>query len=397
MDPIGGLRSVELFGREGVGERPKWVAPACARRFTPWAAAAGLVCLCSGVFHTCMFVKFTPVYSETECGDETAMLDRFEFASSVDLGMDINVTCRNPNPYSIEILASTPGRVFIELDGKDARSRFEIGTLRVISGSSLRERGAGSVAVRMDAQLSGAETNALLPHVLEDPAVRVLMELQFEVGVYVSFGLGQWGTSAPFRKKCGLQMAGLLVNRFVDASSPDQRSRLGPLVCRGDFEGMRIPGVGEEERIPEDGRMGFTAAQVAPAEVAAGERTKNLSLLTAILLSFSCGFALLYYSWLVLTTPRGGSKWPLGPSPGTFSLSALTKPRGVLQAEGMPEDPEIERLLRGGASEDDGEDGDAAQDAGPGPAGEGGRRGLVGCWPASPSRRARAREAGHGH
>ncbi|CAK0797220.1 unnamed protein product [Prorocentrum cordatum] len=179
MDARSGRRSVGLFGLNEGGPRPKWAGPACAR-FAPCVAAVGLAFLGSGVFHACLLVKFTPVYSETECGDETAMLDRFEFASSVDLGMDINVTCRNPNPYSIEILASVPGRVFIELDGKEGR--FEVGTLRVLSGSSLREQGSGTVAVRMDARLSGAQTNALLPHMLEDPAVRVLMELQFEAG-----------------------------------------------------------------------------------------------------------------------------------------------------------------------------------------------------------------------
>merc|ERR1719291_745422 len=86
--------------------------------------------------------------------------------------------------------------------------------------------------------------------------------------------------------------------------------------------------------------MGFTAAQVASAEVAAGERTKNLTLLTAILLSFSCGLALLYSSWIsarrlgaealtsrvCCTTPRAGSKWPLGPAVGRLALSALPLP-----------------------------------------------------------------------
>ncbi|CAK0797221.1 unnamed protein product [Prorocentrum cordatum] len=143
------------------------------------------------------------------------------------------------------------------------------------------------------------------------------------------------------------------------------QSRLGPLVCRGEFDGMQIPGVGEEERIPEDGRMGFTAAQVAPAEVAAGERTKNLSLVTGILLSFSCGLALLYSSWISagsfgaealtsrvcsLTTPRSGLKWPLGPAPVRLALSALPRPRGMLSGAGTPEEV---AMLRGEDSEGD--------------------------------------------
>jgi len=199
-------------------------------------------------------------------------------------------------------LWSAPGRVFIQ-PVMDA-PRVTVGKVKVLSGSSLKEQGSGVVAVRMDAQLSDTHADEVLLHILQDQSVRILLELQFEVGVSVSFGLGQWGTSAPFRKKCGLKMAGLLVNRFVDAAGPDQKSRLGPLVCRTSFEGMEIPDVGDAERLPEDGRMGFTAAQVAPAEVAAGERTKNLSLLTAMLLSYSCGLALLYAAWLSVGRPQ---------------------------------------------------------------------------------------------
>jgi hypothetical protein len=91
----------------------------------------------------------------------------------------------------------------------------------------------------------------------------------------------------------------------TDGSAP---TRLGPLVCRKSFHNMYIPPVGEASETPKDGRMGFSAAQVAPKEVAAGELTKNVSLGVVISLCLFGGLGLLC----------GG--------PGCASLTALAWP-----------------------------------------------------------------------
>lgn len=253
----------------------------------------GALLLAYGALNACIWKKFTPVYTATECGDQRAVLDELSLgASSIEMSMQIEVTCTNPNPYGIEILTSTPGRVFVKL----GEMRMQIGDLKVIPGSSLPEQGTGTIRVRMDAKLSGEQADALLPHFLEDSAVPMLMELKFNVGVSLAFGIGgiggSWGTTAPFEKACGLNMAGLLVNQFLptDGSAP---TRLGPLVCRNSFHNMYIPPVGEASETPKDGRMGFSAAQVAPTEVAAGELTKNASLGVVISLCLLGGFGLL--------------------------------------------------------------------------------------------------------
>jgi hypothetical protein len=243
-----------------------------------------------------LYVKFTPVYTAITCGDERAVMDRFEL-EQIRIGMQITVTCMNPNPYGIKILASSPGRVFVHING---RNKTQIGQLAVVPGSSLPEDGSGAIRVRMDTHLSGPDADKLLPHFLYDTEVPILMELRFDVGVYIPIGvaLGNWAMSAPMEKACGLNMAGILVNRFVSASAGKRGdSRLGPLICRESFNGMHIPPIGEESETPEDGRMGFSAKQVAPREVAKGEMMKNVSLGVIISLCFltgcylTCGWA----------------------------------------------------------------------------------------------------------
>ncbi|CAE8589944.1 unnamed protein product, partial [Polarella glacialis] len=280
---------------------------------------AGVLLICAGIFHTFLLIKLTPVYTSTECGDQTGELKELSVGiNTIHLALEISVRCTNPNPYKIDILSSTPGRVFV-----GDKMEVQVGHLVVIPGSYLSEQGTGTVRVQMNADIAGQTANALLPHFLEDSAVPLLMELQFNVGISVNFGLmGSWGTTAPFKKSCGMHMMGLLVNQFVDADDKSSKGRLGPLVCRESFEGIEIPAVGEADETPKDGRMGFSAAQVAPSEVEAGELLKNFSLGSIICLSFLSGFVLLY-------SAITGEPIPVPPMPPMPPMPSLDSMRAI--------------------------------------------------------------------
>jgi len=218
----------------------------------------------------------------------------------------IEVSCMNPNPYSITIRDADPGRVFV-----GHKRHWEVGTLSILSGSVLEEQGVGTVRVRMRASLSGPEKDALVQQFLGASTIPVMMELRFNVGVSLSFGLGRWETTAPFRKDCGMKMAGILVNTFGDNS----KGRLGPLVCRDSFDFDLQPLKPVTPTLShDDGRMRFSAAQVAPAEVKRGEQVKNLSLGLAITLSFSAGTLLLYTAWKASLRPQSS---PCGSTPSS--------------------------------------------------------------------------------
>merc|ERR1719216_798758 len=96
-------------------------------------------------------------------------------------------------------------------------------------------------------------------------------------------------------------MAGILVNTFGDKSN----GRFGPLVCRDsfDFDLQPLDHVKPSAK-RNDGRMRFSAAQVAPDEVKRGEQVKNWSLGLAITLSFSAGSLFLYTAWQASLRPQ---------------------------------------------------------------------------------------------
>eukprot|EP00931_Biecheleriopsis_adriatica_P118761 TRINITY_DN94089_c0_g1_i1.p1 TRINITY_DN94089_c0_g1~~TRINITY_DN94089_c0_g1_i1.p1 ORF type:complete len:509 (+),score=87.91 TRINITY_DN94089_c0_g1_i1:42-1568(+) len=305
----------------------------------------GVLLICVGLFHTFLLWQLTPVYTATECGHQEAELDNFNLgAESIHVDMQISVSCTNPNPYKINILSSKPGRVFVGVG-----DRKQVGKLAVIPGSFLQEEGTGKVRVKVSVDISGEQSNLLLPHFLSDAAVNILMELQFNVGVYVSFGLGSWGVVAPFQKACGLKMMGLLVNQYVAASDGSKNhGRLGPLVCRKSFEGIDqyIPAIGDKSDTPEDGNMGFSAAQVAPTEVEAGELAKNLSLGGIILLAFFSGAVLLYSAISGEAIP-----FPTLPSLPTISTLSSLYPAGTPNGK-LPEPLQLLTAKEEGEDED---------------------------------------------
>merc|ERR1719203_623796 len=74
----------------------------------------GVLLFLNGTLNTFLYKKFTPVYTATECGDQMATLDQFQLGvDAIRVGILIEVNCKNPNPYKIQILSSTPGQVWI--------------------------------------------------------------------------------------------------------------------------------------------------------------------------------------------------------------------------------------------------------------------------------------------
>lgn len=242
----------------------------------------GLLLIGYGVLNTFLYYKFTPVYRATECGDQEATLERFSPGNTIRVGLLIQVTCKNPNNYAVQIKSAKPGRVFV---GKDRG--VMVGQLTLLEGSTLPQNSHGKIRVLMDAELSQAASVELLPHLLSDQEIPMFMELQFNVEVNVNFGVKSFGTTAPFKKKCGMNMAGILVNTA---------RRLGPMICRSSFDEIigQIPHVGEAT----GRKMSFGAAQMDPDRVLMGERLKNVSLFGVMALTYTAGF-LIVRAWLM--------------------------------------------------------------------------------------------------
>ena len=84
-----------------------------------------------GLFNTYLFIKFTPVYTATSCGDQTALLKKFEVGDSIHVGVEIHVLCSNPNPYDVKILNDTPGHVYVGKDRGQGELQYRAGIVRI--------------------------------------------------------------------------------------------------------------------------------------------------------------------------------------------------------------------------------------------------------------------------
>ncbi|CAL1144502.1 unnamed protein product [Cladocopium goreaui] len=273
--------------------------------------------------------RLTPIYTATSCGHIQAELQDFSVASSdgagldgdaIKVGLEVSVLalseskslCRGDFVFKVQTCLVVSwwvplGRIFkVELPESQGGSRVDVAKWRGRDTASVLE---GIVRVQMNAKLSGETSGLLIPEFLGDSAIPILMELRFSVGINVYFMpyiLPPWAppTAPSFKKECGLNMMGVLVNQFVSAQAPGKESRLGPLVCRESFTGMVIPPVGES---PPDGKMAFTAAQVAPTEVFAGEVAKDASLFLVIGISYFCCFVFAHV-WIFGAPPESAKR-----------------------------------------------------------------------------------------
>jgi len=258
-------------------EKPKFNDTTCGH-------IVGLLLICYGLFNTFLFIKFTPVYAATQCGDQSATLQQFSVGKTIKVGLQIQVTCWNPNGYAVQILSASPGHVYIG----EARN-VSVGQLTLLEGSTLPEMGTGNIRVHMDAELSPATSAQLVPRFLTDSEIPMFLDLKFNVGVNVNFGLKTFGTTAPFEKRCGMNMAGVLVQT---------NTRLGPMICRDSYEELlgQLPQVGEAHV----GSMSFSGAQMDPDRIAMGEMAKNVSIITVGGLAYAIGIAITYHWFMVV-------------------------------------------------------------------------------------------------
>lgn len=244
-----------------------------------WKGALGGVLLLHGCFNAYLFVKFTPVYSATFCGDQTAELRDFEMGETIHVSIAIHVVCSNPNPYEVKILSDTPGHVYV---GGDRGT--DVGVLTLVEGSALPAGGQGVISVLMDSRIARTSSGSLVEKFLGDGEIPIYMELKFDVGVNIAIGLIQFPPmSALFDKKCGMYIGGMFER---------SANKLGPLICRDTYEQLDLPHLGASA-----GGMTFSGTHMDPERIQLGEKMKNVCILGAGSLSFFFGFFLTYSFW----------------------------------------------------------------------------------------------------
>ena len=112
-----------------------------------------------------------------------------------------------------------------------------VGVLTLLEGSVLPAEGQGTIKVFMDSRISKDSSGALAEQFLSNGEIPIFLELKFNVGVDINFGLQHFGTTAPFDKKCGMNIGGMFQR---------SQNKLGPMICRSGFDELtHLPHLGD--------------------------------------------------------------------------------------------------------------------------------------------------------
>lgn len=251
---------------------PWFILPTCI-------LTVGSICLLLGTWAAHLYQRFTPLYQDLDCRLLDPTLDSLQTSlAGIDVGLNIQVQCRNPNTYTIAIKDSKQGNVYV------GDERTLVGAVSQIESPNLPAMGTGTVTAKNAIDI-GAATGLQLAGLLFLNQMPIYLELNMLIVIDVFFLFGRWETSLPLRKDCGMNLAGL-----AGLIANPHAGRLGPLVCGNNFDELVIP---PASSAAPGGSLRFSALQIAPEEVEKGRQIKDTSLKTAMAVFFSLAIILL--------------------------------------------------------------------------------------------------------
>lgn len=264
-------------------------------RCSPYAATCcsmtgmliGIVALVLGAWLTVLDARFSPVYTAITCRFQTAGLQSVKPTAdgSVEMYLQTDMQCENPNPYSLNIDPGQPSKVYLGPVSALFISvpMTEVGEVVDLPKASLPAEGTGAIHSVSKITLSPQLLTSLAPALLAD--VPIKLSLDFDVLVDVSFVFGSWHTSLAFDKDCGMLLAGLPT---VIANS--EGARVGPMTCADSFEELELLPV---SAAVSNQTMVFSGISMAPEEIEEGERLKDEALTWAKIVCYGLGFIFL--------------------------------------------------------------------------------------------------------
>eukprot|EP00933_Yihiella_yeosuensis_P079145 TRINITY_DN9136_c0_g3_i1.p1 TRINITY_DN9136_c0_g3~~TRINITY_DN9136_c0_g3_i1.p1 ORF type:complete len:334 (+),score=37.87 TRINITY_DN9136_c0_g3_i1:112-1113(+) len=244
-----------------------------------------IVCLLLAVWAHHLYRRFTPVYEEIRCKVKDPTLEPLRpDITKLDLTLNLQVECENPNPYDIIVKDSKAGKVYM------GDSRTPVGFIVQMDGQKLEAEGKGTIKAKHHITVNGALFFQIVTLLWRE--VPIWLELELDIGVHVDFLFGSWEATIPFDKDCGMNLAG--VPGLI--TNPDA-ARLGPMVCSNSFNDLDIPSASSAQNAAAD--LVFSSLNIAPEQVEQGKEIKDLVLKTAMGVFFSL-FAVLIIISIVL-------------------------------------------------------------------------------------------------
>jgi len=183
----------------------------------------GLVLALLGGWATQQYFRFTPVYTDIECTFDVPDLQGFSFRGGFHVNLTLNVSCDNPNPYSVNV--SMPNQLHVYA-GKNINP---VATVTDLPHAILPAHGVGSIvahgSIAPTRQTLGTATGALF-----GGQIPLWVEIELDVHVELDFIFGNFSTTVPFVKDCGLMA------QFYSIGG----TNVGNLACADSFDDLHL-------------------------------------------------------------------------------------------------------------------------------------------------------------
>lgn len=238
----------------------------------------GIMLLMFGFWSLHLYHRFTPVYSEITCHMDQPQLTDLQLIP-LSFTLRSTTTCENPNPYSLDMVSTGEGTVYM---GSPGNRRTEVGMLQEVPKTTLPANGRGSITAYVNivptAKLVGSAWAILLGQVQEIP---IFLESRMRVEVDIKFLVGSFKTTKPLDKDCGFNMA---VPSIINPSL-----RWGPLACGERFDGLDLPPV-SGDAAPDE--LILKGTNLAASDLEEATHLKDVSLGACMGVGFLLGLVL---------------------------------------------------------------------------------------------------------
>jgi hypothetical protein len=186
------------------------------------------------------------------------------------ISLTIEVSCDNPNPYSLMVKSINQGKIYMGTD------KAEVGVTRLPSGT-LPAEGVGVFVTSANIDLSAHLLGELITALLGD--VPLYLDLNLEVAVDVNFLLGSFQQTLPFNKDCGMYLVGV-----PSLLAHSDAAKFGPMACVDNGQTVNIPTANSES---SDGLMPLTAPNMDKQRIDEAKKLTDTSLTASMAVSFT--------------------------------------------------------------------------------------------------------------
>lgn len=272
----------------------------CPRAWAGCTLVVGVVSLLVGIWLTSLNNRLTPVYQDITCSFGSAKLENLKIGipliSPTTFGVQIEMKCFNPNPYTISFDYSKPGEVYLG----DDKTIVGNSMVTPYSSSGLPAGSNGSVFATTNVTITGTMLLSVLPQLMLSTGVPVYIELRQKLGVDLRFFFGgEFKVQQDFTKDCGMMISGLA--GVIENGKAEQ----GALACADSWADLEVPSLSSSQ---SSGSMSFAGGNMDSKTIEEATNAKDLAMGISMGVTYGAASILLLTSccllWSICRTGR---------------------------------------------------------------------------------------------